>query len=99
MTYCLINSGVAETVASVEKKRLEAREVQACHNRVIKVIFPLGISISRCFYSCKCVVVKPKHPRVNPALHFPMILLRTGEPSPVSLALSQTCISVTFESP
>lgn len=45
MTYCLINSGVTETVASVGKKRLEAREVQTCHNRVIKVIFPLGISI------------------------------------------------------
>jgi hypothetical protein len=29
MTYCLINSGVTETVASVGKKRLEAREVQA----------------------------------------------------------------------
>lgn len=29
MTYCLINSGVTETVVSGGKKRLEAREVQA----------------------------------------------------------------------
>lgn len=45
MTYCLINSRITETVASVGKKRLEAGEVQTCHNRVINIIFPLGISI------------------------------------------------------
>lgn len=45
MTSCLVNSGVVELVALMGKKRLEAREVQTCHNRVIKVIFPLGIPI------------------------------------------------------
>lgn len=41
----LVNSGAVETVDSMGKKRLEDREVQTYHNRVIKVIFPLGIPI------------------------------------------------------
>ena len=38
----VIKNGIIETIASMGRKRLRARQFQTCHN---KVIFPLGTSI------------------------------------------------------